>query len=365
VEITLPSGRKIGPGHPTFIVAEVGSNWRNLEDSLHSIAMANAAGADAVKFQAFNYKALYGLEGQWIQKESYSSVYGVEQVTVPAAPEFDRRALPLDWLPKLKEKADACGIELMCTAFSPELVDEVDRYVSIHKVASAELSHVRILERLRDKGKLVILSTGASGKADIQQAIRVLRECTDDTYDHERCDRNEVDVILLYCVAAYPARDVDFRMLEALKDFGCPVGYSDHTTDISVIPKTAVDLGACVIEKHFTDIPEVETPDRPHSLTVDEFKKMVETIRGTREFTWGNGEERDMLLRHNRRLVATRRIQAGETLSEIPPHANFGIYRSLKEDSRGLLPFAIGRVIGRLATRDIEAGEAIGPGDFE
>ncbi len=340
--VLLPSGTRIGSGMPPFVIAEVGSNFRDLPDCLHSIAMAKAAGASAVKFQLYDSMALYGM---------------------------DRGPLPgqLDpsWLPKLKEKADACGIELMCTAFSPELVDEVDKYVSIHKVASAELSHVRILERLRDKGKPVILSTGASGRADILQAIRVLRECTDDTYDHDRCNRNEVDVILMYCVAAYPARDIDFRMLEALKQFELPVGYSDHTTDINVIPKLAVAHGACVIEKHFTDIPEVDTPDRPHSLTVDEFKKMVETIRGTREFTWGSGEERDMLLKHNRRLVATRRIQAGETLSEIPPHANFGIYRSLKDDSRGLSPFAIGRVIGRVATRDIEAGEAIGPGDFE
>jgi N,N'-diacetyllegionaminate synthase len=392
--ISLPSGRKIGPDQPTFIVAEVGSNWRNLEDCLHSIAMAKAAGADAVKFQAFTHEALYGRTDEYLARvEQDENLQGIAKKARIAASE-----LPLEWLPKLKEKADACQIELMCTAFSPELVDEVDKYVSIHKVASAELSHVRILERLRDKGKPVILSTGASGRADIESAIRTLQNpplCDHSVVDGSVCcecggtveyDKGKylwdpLPIVLMHCVAAYPAKDSKLERIEALRTvFSLPVGYSDHTTDFSLIPVLAANtMKACVIEKHFTDIPEVDTPDRPHSIDVEQFQTMVKRIRNgamggdpfSIDESYANtictpsGEERDMLLRHNRRLLATRRIQAGETLSEIPPHANFGIYRSLREDSRGLSPFAIGKVIGRVATRDIEAGEAIGPGDFE
>jgi len=325
VTIELKSGRKIGKGEKPFIIAEIGSNWTTLEDCLRSISQAKAAGADAVKFQAFSHHALYGSH----------------QGSVPG----ENGTLPLDWLPKLKIKADAVGIELMCSAFSPELVKAVDPFVNVHKVASAELSHVRILEAVAATGKPVILSTGASGRADIERALEFLKPCP---------------VVLLYCVAAYPARDIDFRMMNELKAFGCPVGYSDHTTDYGVIPARAVELGACVIEKHMTAI-EADTPDRPHALTVDEFRKMVLTIRGERPFAWGSGEENPMIVRHNRRLIATHAIPQGEQFIE---GKNFGIYRSLRDDTHGLSGFAVARVHGKIATKALAPGDAIGPGDF-
>ena len=352
--ITLPSGRKISPGQPPFIIAEVGSNWRTLDDCKQSIAMAKRAGADAVKFQAFTHEALYGGPPPKV---------GVRFGFVGDPPDDHRpHELPLDWLPILAEKAKDTGIEFMVSAFSPELVQAVDPYVNLHKVASAELSHLRILEAVRDTGKRVVLSTGASGPKDVAEALRVLETAiptrapngyVPPTWEHK--------VVLMYCVAAYPARDIDFRMLDELKQrFECPVGYSDHTTDYNVIPRTAVEWGACVLEKHFTAI-EADTPDRPHSLTVDEFKKMVQSIKGERPFSWGSGEEKDMMTRHNRRLIATKEIKAGQTLQE---GENFGIYRSLQEDTRGLSGFAAPSVNGRVAAKAIQAGQAIGPGDF-
>lgn len=350
--ITLPSGRRIGPGQPRFIIAEVGSNWRTLDDCKLSIAMAKAAGADAVKFQAFTHEALYGIR----RDVEPGRLYIADEPSGKRIKRYepDQYALPLDWLPILAEKAKDTGIEFMVSAFSPELVRAVDPWVSIHKVASAELSHLRLLEAVNDCAKPVILSTGASGPEDIRRALDVLR----------RRDQGEkeVPVVLMYCVAAYPARDIDFRMLDALRErfMGIPVGFSDHTTDYGVIPRLAVEKGACVIEKHMTALDDRDTPDGPHSLTVDEFKKMVQSIRGERPFAWGSGEEKEMQVRHNRRLVATRDILAGAVFTE---GENFGIYRSLRDDTKGLSGFAVGRVHGARATRAIQAGEAIGPGD--
>lgn len=351
-KIVLPSGRCIGDGHAPFIVAECGSNWRDLEDCLHSIAMAKAVGADAVKFQLFTTKALYGMPPERAWAIEIGETLRWDAIEMPSA-------LPIDWLPKLKEKADACGIELMCTAFSPELYDAVDPYVSIHKVASAEMTHVRILEKLRQLHKPVILSTGAHGPKDIQKSLITMSENQLD--GRYLMTSFKADVILMYCVAAYPARDIDFRHLDELKKLIPLVGYSDHTTDYSIIPKLAVEKGACVIEKHFTDIPEVDTPDRPHSLTVDEFKKMVQSIRGDKPFVWGSGEEKEMITKHNRRLVVIQNIHPGDTFQE---GVNFGIYRSLKEDTKGLSPFAIDHVNGKIAKLEIKSGDSIGPGYF-
>jgi N,N'-diacetyllegionaminate synthase len=332
---------EVGDGCKPFIIAEVGSNWKSFDDCKHSISMAKQCGADAVKFQAFDFKSLYGMPL-------------IEVISTRSAEEFPTQfetrgpgALPINWLPKLKEKADACGIEFMCSAFSPELVEAVDPFVNVHKVASAELTHVRILEKLRTLGKPVILSTGASGIQDIQNALKAL---------------GSTPVILMYCVSAYPAQEVMLETIEKLKaQFNLLVGYSDHSSDVLHIPVESVrKYGACVLEKHFTAF-DFDTPDRPHSLMVDQFKRMVLRIDGKLNPAIGASlEEQAMLKKHNRRLIATRDIAQNEMLNE---GVNFGIYRSLREDTHALSPWCIDQVNGKSALKSIQAGEGIGPGD--
>jgi N-acetylneuraminate synthase len=339
MKIQIKDNLEIGDGCPPFIIAEVGSNWRTLEDCMTSISMAKACGAHAVKFQAFDDESLYGIK----VKRGYAGPHGESVYECGKHPS----ALPLEWLPKLKEKADACGIEFMCSAFSPELVAAVDPFVNLHKVASAEMTHVRILEKLRSFGKPVILSTGASGVDDIQQALEVLAQ---------------IPTILMYCVAAYPAQEITLETIQTIKaSFGGPVGYSDHSTDVLHIPVSAVrDFGACVLEKHFTAI-DGDTPDAPHSLNSDQFKRMVTHIGQGGEGVIGpTREETPMILRHNRRLIATKDIAVGEPLTE---GVNFGIYRSLKDDTHAYSPWMVDDVRRCKAVRAIGAGCGIGPGD--
>lgn len=332
--ITLKSGRKIGAGQPAYIVAEVGSNWQTLEDCIKSIRLAKVAGADAVKFQLYTHEALYGL-------------------TEPYRTGFSGRiegVLPPEWLPKLSEAAKEYGIDFMCSAFSPELIEVVDPWVQVHKVASSEACHVRMLEKLREIGKPVILSCGGKGEADIARSLEVL---------------GDTPVILCYCVAAYPAREMDLTMIPQLAmRFKKDVGFSDHSIDASIIPPLAAGFfRACLVEKHVTFI-DAETPDFPHSLNFDQFKLMCDIIRGVKSEPDPIGytrEENAMVLRHNRRPIATMPIEVGQELQE---GENVGLYRSLKDDTRGISPFEFDRILGRNATRLIQPGEAIGPGDF-
>jgi sialic acid synthase SpsE len=326
----------------TFIIAEVGSNWTSLQDCMTSISMAKKCGADAVKFQAFNRKALYGFDDRPHVGESLAVTIDKQVgVDYPDEPWI----LPLAWLPQLKEKADACGIEFMCTAFSPELVKAVDPYVKRHKVASSDLSYVELLKAVKKTGKPVLLSVGASGMADIKAALGILHGS---------------DVTILYCVANYPCRDVNLFTIDELGEAfpEYDVGFSDHTTDIIYAPLAAVrHHGATVIEKHFTVLPDTDTPDRPHSLTVDEFKTMVDYIRGNKSAQIGpTPSEKDMVLRHNRRLLATQNVAVGEPLKY---GVNYGAYRSLVEDASGLSPFAASRVEGCLSKKEIRVGEPI------
>ena len=317
-----------------YIIAEVGSNWRTLNDCIQSIGQAKAVGADAVKFQAFNAKALYGFLATSDEPENrYPGSY------------FN---LPLDWLPKLKEKADACGIELMCTAFSPELVAAVDPYVSVHKVASSDICYPQLLEAVHKTEKPVLLSTGAKHAREVEYAA-----------DYIFARRN----VMMFCVAAYPAPYIDLYSLDLLHDVTkCPVGLSDHSQGISIAVEACRRHDVVALEKHFTAFPDMDTPDRPHSIGPDLFKLMVEQIRNCDQAYIGpRPEERDMLLRHNRRLITTRDVAEGEVLKY---GENFGAYRSLKDDARGLSPFAWRDVEGKAAKKAIARGDSVGPGDF-
>jgi sialic acid synthase SpsE len=319
----------------TFIIAEVGSNWVTFEQAKDSISLAKKAGADAVKFQLFTFEALYGV-GKDVGRAGQ---------------------MPLDWLPRLKEKADACSIEFMCTAFSPALYDVVDPFVKRHKVASAENNHPGILKKVRALGKPVFVSTGATNEADIRWTVSALRSI-------EFSSTNPVPLTLLYCVAAYPARSIDLRAIPYLaKTFEVPVGFSDHSTDIIQTPRAAAELGATVIEKHFTAWPELNTPDRPHSLTVDEFTKMVAAIRSPEPYRYlPSHEETAMYKLHNRRLIARVDMGVGEILKA---DENYGAYRALLSDTNGGHPMGLDAVNGKRTTRNIRAGEGIGPSDVQ
>ena len=299
-----------------FIIAEVGSNWRTLDDCLESIRVAKECGADAVKFQVFDWPDLYGFN--------------------PLARRADMIEI-LGYLPDLKAQADASEIELMCTAFSPELVAAVDPYVTVHKVASSDAAWPQLLRAVRDTGKPVLISFGAKSEREQVGAAVTFMD-------------NPYNGFALYCVAAYPADYVDFDEMERLK------GFSDHTLGYTAAVEAA-KRGIRVIEKHFTAFPGLDTPDRPHSLTPAQFTRMVKLIRGEPVET----EESAMYLRYNRRLIATRDINVGEVLKY---GENYGAYRSLKDDTRGLSPFDWEKVEGKAAQKEIQRGDSIGEGDF-
>lgn len=326
----------IGDGCKPFIVAEVGSNWQTLEDCIYSVKMAKMCGAHAVKFQLFDFESLYG---------SKDPALGVsEEWTKGGNPYLD----PM-WLKPLKEEALSHNIEFMCSAFSPELADLVNPFVNVHKVASSEMYHKRLLERLNSFGKPVFISTAASTCEDINTALACLKD---------------VKTVVMYCVGAYPAKEIDLGVMGALRrQTNELVGYSDHSIDVMEIPYAAIKAKASVIEKHFNATALTDTPDAKHSLNPREFKIMTDRIKGLKNPYIGPtpGEE-PMLLRHKRRLKAIKDIGIGETLIE---DVNFGIYRSLTDDSHAYSPFLIDEVNGRRAIKEITTFSGIGPGDFE
>lgn len=304
------------------IIAELGSNWKTFEDCKNAIQLANTTGADAIKFQLYTHKELYGLEG-----------------------EIDG-SMPREWIARLADKADAVGIEFMCTAFSADGLKFIDPYVKTHKLASSEMCHTEMLAELVKFKKHVYVSTGAQTITDILAVKEALKS---------------IPTTFLYCEASYPARHVDLRKMELLsKLVQTSVGFSDHTTDIFTIPKQAKLSGAQVLEKHFNPFDYFDTPDATHSLDVEDFRSMIRSVNEDDDDTcdWSiTKNETPMLLRHKRRLICTQEIKAGEQLKY---KTNYGIYRSKQDDISASHPAMATKIDGKACKNAKKIGDPIG-----
>lgn len=258
---------EVGPGHPTFIVAEGGSNHGGSLDAALALTDAAAdAGASAMKWQL------------WL---SADEMYDPAQFPAEHA-SAARWRLPAEWLPALRDRAHERGMAFGLSSFGFASLDEADKWVDFHKVASIEAAwsdfvHAVINKSEPSRPMLISLGGGV-----------IERPLNSWLPEH---------VVPLHCVVAYPAEICDYNLLSHQVGTGRGLwGLSDHTTHPTIAPCAAVALGACVVEKHiktafkFGD-GKTLPPDWNHSLWDRDFKRMVEVIRMT-EQALGSSEKR-------------------------------------------------------------------------
>ena len=333
------NGRAVGPGHPTYMVAEMSANHgQNFDQAVAIIAAAKAAGADAVKLQTYTpdtltidcHNEFFRIKGTLWEGRNLYELYG-EAYT------------PWAWQPKLKEIADGLGIELFSTPFDPTAVDFLESMnVAVHKVASFESVDLPLLRRIGATGKPVIMSTGMATLAEIDEAVKTLRAA------------GTQELVLLKCTSAYPTPPsaMNLRTIPHLAAaFGVPTGLSDHTLGITV-PVAAVTLGACMIEKHFTISRDLPGPDSKFSLEPAEFKTMVEAVRTAEaalgEVHYGLQPDEEVSRVFRRSLFVVQDMQPGELFTE----ANV---RSIRP-GHGLHTRYLEEVLGRRASQPIARG---------
>jgi N-acetylneuraminate synthase len=142
-----------------------------------------------------------------------------------------------------------------------------DLNVVAHKVASACLTDIPLLQALRDTGKPIILSTGMSTIAQIDAALEVLGT-----------DR----LVLLHATSTYPMEpdEANLRVIPTLRDRypGVPVGYSGHERGLQ-ISVAAVALGAVAVERHITLDRTMWGSDHAASLEPAGLQHLVRDIR--------------------------------------------------------------------------------------
>jgi N-acetylneuraminate synthase len=261
------AGRRIGPGEPAYIIAELSANHgQDFEQAVAIVHAAHEAGADAIKLQTYTADTItIDCDREYFQVGEGTAWAGRVLHEL-----YQEAFTPWEWQPKLQAIAQGLGLHCFSSPFDATAVDFLEKMdVPAWKIASFELVDLPLIRRVARTGRPLIMSTGMATRAEIEEAMQTAR------------DAGATQIALLKCTSGYPAapEEMNLRTIPHLAEsFGVVAGLSDHTLG-SAVPVAAVALGACVIEKHLTLSRATPGPDSAFSLEPFEFKKMVDDIR--------------------------------------------------------------------------------------
>lgn len=354
----------------TLVIAEAGVNHNgSLDMAVQLVDVAVDAGADVVKFQTFQASKL-------VTAVAPKAVYQVQNT--------QQDGNQLDMLKQLElshadhhvllQHCRTRGIRFMSTGFDAEALTFLATLdMPAVKMASGDITCGPLLLQAARMGPPLIVSTGMSTLADIEDALGVIafaltsaeiptgrRDFQAAFCSPEGREALRRKVTLLHCVTQYPAppHAVNLRAMDTLAAaFGLPVGYSDHTLGIE-ISLAAVARGATVIEKHFTLSRQLPGPDHAASLEPQELKQLVSGIRHI-EAALGSSikapapEEMPNRAVARRSLVAARPIVHGSVIAAAD--------LAFKRPGTGMSPIDFWDMLGRVAPRDFGTDEPITP----
>lgn len=338
--------RPVGPGHPPFLVAEVGINHiGELGRALEMVHVASRAGCDAVKFQTFKAAEFVNDSSQMFTYRSQG-----REVTESMLAMFQRYELPESAWPIIKSECEKVGIQFIST---PQNRSDLDILLQVGvpavKVGSDDFTNLPLLKSYARSGLPLILSTGMSDLAEAHQALEAVGAL--DGYP----------TILLVCTSQYPTppEDANLARITTLRAAFpmVPIGFSDHTRG-SLAAALAVALGACFLEKHFTLSHDLPGPDHWFSEDPEGLTAWAADIRAAQSMLGSplvrpTPVERGNKPEFQRRLVAARDIRTGEILDET------ALTLRRVAGGRGLPPLFMDYLIGRAAPRAYSAGEPI------
>ena len=245
--------------HGPLLIAEIGGNHEgDFEYAVKLTDLAIKSDVDYVKFQIYSASVLVN---PCIDLDRYNH--------------FKKFELTIDQYKFLAEKCRNAGVGFMASVWGDELINEFDDYIDIYKIGSGDLTALPILKQIAHFRKPIILSTGLSNLNEIKFAVSFIQYCEPDFFDSN-------NFTLLQCTSMYPIdySEANLNVMHTLKtETGLNIGYSDHTIDSTAI-EVAIDLGATVIEFHFTDDKSGKSfRDHQVSLTPDDIKRLIENIR--------------------------------------------------------------------------------------
>jgi N-acetylneuraminate synthase/sialic acid synthase len=316
------------------VIAEIGHNHQgSVEKARELFREAKLAGADAVKLQKRDNRALYtraAYDKPYDNENSFGATYGEHREFL----EFG-----LSQYRELQQYAKELGIDFFATAFdiaSADFLQALD--VPAFKIASGDVKSTPLLEHVARFGKPMIMSTGGALVEDVQRA-----------YDTVMAINPQLGI--LQCTAGYPAAfdELDLRVITQYRDRfpSAVVGFSGHDSGIAM-PLAAYVLGARIVEKHFTLNRAMKGTDHAFSLEPVGLRKMVRDLQRTHK-ALGDGRkkiyesERAPIVKMGKSLVVARALPAGHVLTAADV--------VMKSPGGGIPPYDLDKVLGRVTVK--------------
>lgn len=296
--------RVICRGKPVLVVAELGVNHDgSVQRALDLVSAAASCGADAVKLQMFRVNALMHASSVFAdyQKKGSKADTPIDmlrkyELTTADARRIVQRIRELNMIP-------------LATPFSPSDMEVLEPLrLGAIKIASPDLVNLPLLQSAAALRQPLLISTGAASMEEVERTVGWMTDwgCS---------------FALLHCISSYPAANEQANICwidELSRRFDCPVGYSDHTTDL-MSGALAVATGACIVERHLTYDRAAKGPDHAASADPQQFGRYVKRIRDAQVLCGVPGkvvlpEEEEVRTVSRQSLVLRRSVKPGDTL---------------------------------------------------
>lgn len=333
------------------LIAEIGVNYYDIAKKMNITPMeaaklmideAKKAGIHAVKFQTYKADTLAAKASPYywdINEEPTRSQHDLFK-------KFD--SFGFKEYKELSDYSNNLEIEFLSTAFDFESADYLNELMNVYKISSSDLSNLPFIEYQAKKNKPMLLSIGASNEDEIDKAINTIRSV------------NNKPLVLFHCVLEYPTPydHANLNKIATLKaKYGNKeniiIGYSDHTKpDVCYdVQKTAYNLGAVVIEKHYTLDKTLKGNDHYHAMDPIDAKNIINGIeflssmRGSYELKCLDTE---LKARSNARrsIVSLGNIDKGLIITKE--------MLTYKRPGTGISPAEVDKIVGKKAKIDIE-----------
>ncbi|MCX8508563.1 MAG: N-acetylneuraminate synthase family protein [Rhodobacteraceae bacterium] len=337
--------REVGPNHPPLVIAEIGINHGgSLEVAKEMVRLAAGAGCEIIKHQT-----------HFIEDEMTDEAKAIfpPNADVSIWHVMERCALSANDEVALKDYTESLGMIYISTPFSRKAADFLNEIgVPAFKIGSGEADNLPLIRHIARMGKPVILSTGMQTIESVRASVAIL-------------DQAGIDYALLECTNLYPSPP-EIVSLQGVTDLKrafprAVVGFSDH----SIGPEMAlasVALGACILERHYTDTRYRKGPDIINSMDPSELRHLIDRSREI----WiaaNNPKQRteaeEPVYRFARAsVVADRDLPAGHLITEPDIWAR-------RPGSGEIAGYEFDRVVGKRLTRTVARNTQLKWADLE